>query len=69
MELGCWSAVEGLEKKDLIKFCSQPLPWDHIDTGINKEWLADDLQRAINEQIVPDCSFEGCSNCGVCGPE
>lgn len=44
-----------------------PLPWDHIDTGISKEWLKDDLKRALEAAIVPDCSFEGCSHCGVCG--
>ena len=44
-----------------------PLPWDHIDTGIDKNWLKEDLQRALEAATVPDCSFEGCSHCGVCG--
>jgi radical SAM family uncharacterized protein/radical SAM-linked protein len=44
-----------------------PLPWDHIDTGIDKNWLVADLQRALEAAIVPDCSFDGCSHCGVCG--
>ena len=34
-----------------------------------KAWLAEDLQRALAAAVVPDCSFEGCSSCGVCGPE
>lgn len=46
-----------------------PLPWDHIDTGIDKKWLKEDLQRALQEVVVPDCSFDGCSSCGVCSPE
>ena len=46
-----------------------PLPWDHIDTGIDKTWLQEDLQRALEAAIVPDCSFEGCSHCGVCGTD
>ncbi|MDZ7991279.1 MAG: TIGR03936 family radical SAM-associated protein [Nostoc sp. EfeVER01] len=46
-----------------------PLPWDHIDTGIDKKWLQEDLQRALKAAIVPDCSFEGCSHCGVCGTD
>ncbi|MHC5772911.1 TIGR03960 family B12-binding radical SAM protein [Nostoc sp.] len=45
------------------------LPWDHIDTGIEKKWLQEDLQRALEAAIVPDCSFEGCSHCGVCGTD
>ncbi len=44
-----------------------PLPWDHLDTGINKKWLEDDLMKALEAATVPDCSFEGCSHCGVCG--
>ncbi|NES24902.1 MAG: DUF2344 domain-containing protein, partial [Symploca sp. SIO3E6] len=46
-----------------------PLPWDHLDTGIDKNWLKDDLQRALAAATVPDCSFEGCSHCGVCSTD
>ncbi len=42
------------------------LPWDHLDTGISKQWLKDDLERALAAATVPDCSFDGCSHCGVC---
>ncbi|MFM2123309.1 MAG: hypothetical protein RLZZ589_1746, partial [Cyanobacteriota bacterium] len=62
-------AAEGMEAADLEAFCRQPLPWDHIDSGVDKAWLAEDLQRALAAAVVPDCSFEGCSSCGVCGPE
>jgi radical SAM family uncharacterized protein/radical SAM-linked protein len=44
-----------------------PLPWDHLNTGIDKEWLKADLQRALAAATVPDCAFDGCSHCGVCG--
>ena len=46
-----------------------PLPWDHLDTGIDKAWLKADLQRALDAATVPDCSFDGCSHCGVCGAD
>ena len=69
MELGGWSAVAALDRNDLEAFCAQPLPWDHIDTGIDKRWLAEDLQRALEAAVVPDCSFDGCTSCGVCGPD
>lgn len=45
----------------------RPLPWDHIDTGINKGWLRDELMRALTETLTPDCAFSECSSCGVCG--
>ena len=69
MELGSWSAATALDSTDLEAFCQQPLPWDHIDSGLDKRWLAEDLQRALQASVVPDCSFEGCSECGVCGPD
>jgi len=47
----------------------RPLPWDHLDTGIDKQWLQEDLHRALEAATVPDCSFDGCSHCGVCGLE
>ena len=46
-----------------------PLPWDHLNTGIDKEWLKQDLQRALDAATVPDCAFEGCSHCGICGTD
>ena len=69
LELGEWSAAEGMDPDDLAAFCHQPLPWDHVDSGVDKTWLADDLRQALAAAVVPDCSFDGCSSCGVCGPE
>lgn len=56
-------------QKTAAELLEQPLPWDHIDTGIDKSWLQTDLARALEAAIVPDCSFEGCSHCGVCGTD
>jgi radical SAM family uncharacterized protein/radical SAM-linked protein len=54
---------------DLQSMLEVPLPWDHIDTGIDNQWLKADLQRALEAATVPDCSFDGCSHCGVCGAD
>jgi radical SAM family uncharacterized protein/radical SAM-linked protein len=56
----------GVENPDIL---NAPLPWDHMDSGVSKEWLQEDLKRALEAAIVPDCSFEGCSHCGVCGTD
>ncbi|MEL6350982.1 MAG: TIGR03960 family B12-binding radical SAM protein [Cyanobacteria bacterium J06627_28] len=53
----------------MMAVLEKPLPWDHVDTGIEKSWLQDDLKRALEAAVVPDCSFEGCSHCGICGPD
>ncbi|MDR0417240.1 MAG: TIGR03960 family B12-binding radical SAM protein [Propionibacteriaceae bacterium] len=42
------------------------LPWDHLDFGLDRDWLWDDWQDALAETPVPDCRWEGCSDCGVC---
>lgn len=47
----------------------RPLPWDHIDNGLDKGWLRDELMRALTETLTPDCAFNECSSCGVCGDE
>ena len=57
------------EEKDYELLLDQPLPWDHINSGIEKDWLKEDLKRALEAATVPDCSFEGCSHCGVCGTD
>ncbi|MDJ0843534.1 TIGR03960 family B12-binding radical SAM protein [Crocosphaera sp.] len=62
VEAGEWNVFEG--NTDLY---NAPLPWDHINTGIDKKWLQEDLQRALEAATVPDCAFDGCSHCGVCG--
>jgi radical SAM family uncharacterized protein/radical SAM-linked protein len=42
------------------------LPWDHIDAGITKEFLKEDLERALKMEETPDCKFSRCTQCGVC---
>lgn len=42
------------------------LPWDHLDAGIEKAFLLNELERAQAEAVTPDCRFGACSNCGVC---
>ncbi|NEO35419.1 MAG: TIGR03960 family B12-binding radical SAM protein [Moorea sp. SIOASIH] len=58
---------KGHATRTTLNALDAPLPWDHIDTGIDKNWLKEDLQRALDAATVPDCSFDGCSHCGVCG--
>jgi radical SAM family uncharacterized protein/radical SAM-linked protein len=66
VERGEWNIFQG---EEAVPTYDLPLPWDHIDTGIDKQWLKTDLQKALEAAIVPDCSFDGCSHCGVCGTD
>ncbi|MEU4444467.1 TIGR03960 family B12-binding radical SAM protein [Actinosynnema sp. NPDC050801] len=42
------------------------LPWDHLDSGLDKEWLWADWQDAIDEREQDDCRWTPCFDCGVC---
>nr|MBA3295098.1 B12-binding domain-containing radical SAM protein [Geodermatophilaceae bacterium] len=42
------------------------LPWDHLDSGLDKEWLWADWQDALSEQEQDDCRWTPCFDCGVC---
>ncbi|WP_289018448.1 TIGR03960 family B12-binding radical SAM protein [uncultured Ornithinimicrobium sp.] len=42
------------------------LPWDHIDSGLDKEWLWEDWLDALDEREVEDCRWTPCFDCGVC---
>ncbi|HVM28428.1 MAG TPA: TIGR03960 family B12-binding radical SAM protein [Mycobacteriales bacterium] len=42
------------------------LPWDHLDSGLDKEWLWADWQDALAEQELDDCRWTPCYDCGVC---
>jgi radical SAM family uncharacterized protein len=45
---------------------TEVFPWDHIDSGLDSEWLWEDWQAAIAEENVGDCRWTPCSDCGVC---
>ena len=42
------------------------LPWDFIDHGIKKSYLAREYNRALQEKTSPPCPAEPCNICGVC---
>lgn len=39
-------------------------PWDFIDTGVSKEFLKREYEKALNETVTPNCRMQ-CSGCGV----
>lgn len=39
-------------------------PWDHIDTGVNKTFLWNEFQKALREELTPDCRSD-CAGCGI----
>jgi radical SAM family uncharacterized protein len=45
---------------------AEVLPWDHLDSGLDREWLWEDWQDALTEVEVDDCRWTPCFDCGVC---
>jgi radical SAM family uncharacterized protein/radical SAM-linked protein len=44
----------------------EPLPWDHIDMRIEKEFLKGEWRKAQAAAVTPDCRDNPCVLCGVC---
>ena len=50
---------------------AEVLPWDHLDSGLDKDWLWEDWQDAVDPSSdveVEDCRWTPCYDCGV-GPQ
>jgi radical SAM family uncharacterized protein len=45
---------------------AEVLPWDHLDSGLDKDWLWEDWQDAREQVEVEDCRWTPCYDCGVC---
>jgi radical SAM family uncharacterized protein len=48
---------------------AEVLPWDHLDSGLDRDWLWEDWQDAIDPSgavEVEDCRWTPCFDCGVC---
>jgi radical SAM family uncharacterized protein len=52
---------------------SEVLPWDHLDSGLDRDWLWEDWEDAVSAADpdadipeVEDCRWTPCYDCGVC---
>ncbi len=43
----------------------EPLPWDHIDTLVTKQYYVKEYLKSRMEMLNRDCRYTGCSTCGV----
>ncbi|MFA5904433.1 MAG: TIGR03960 family B12-binding radical SAM protein, partial [Desulfobacula sp.] len=44
----------------------EPLPWDHIDSGVFPGFLKKEFEKAKEMSLTPDCRDNDCTGCGVC---
>lgn len=45
---------------------AEVFPWEHLDSGLERDWLWKDWQDALAERELGDCRWIPCYDCGVC---
>ena len=70
-DLDLWIKAAEKEGVDLERYLksrslSEPLPWEHIDLRVKKDFLLKERQKAYEGKLTRDCRFFKCSNCGAC---
>lgn len=51
---------------DRVRDVCEPLPWDHIDNRVNKSFLKQEWENALEKILTSDCRRGVCHQCGVC---
>jgi radical SAM family uncharacterized protein/radical SAM-linked protein len=61
-------AAHGLDAAGYLRRrpLGEVLPWNHLDAGVSARFLRQDLARAVEGRLTPDCSIERCTYCGAC---
>jgi len=62
-----WEEETGTRTDSLLRArgLEEPLPWDHIDPLVSKEWLKADYRRSREAVWRGDCRSHPCHHCGV----
>lgn len=58
----------GLNLDDFLRTRTkdETLPWQHLQTGVDLQFLKDELDKAKEEIYTPDCRYHACQKCGLC---
>ncbi len=61
------TGVDGTTIANRERALDETLPWQHISAGVTGAYLKIERERARSATPTPDCTFDGCTGCGVCG--
>jgi radical SAM family uncharacterized protein len=61
------AGVDGASIANRERDTAEPLPWSHLSAGLSTPYLLIERSRALAAETTPDCTFDGCTGCGVCG--
>jgi radical SAM family uncharacterized protein/radical SAM-linked protein len=70
---GLWQeALSDVDFKDYLfsynnSDFSTVFPWDHIYTGVKKDYLWGEYKKSLKSELTPDCRACACNDCGLCG--
>ena len=67
---GNWSQAlkasrDSIDKARELRSMDTIFPWDFIDQGISRDFLANEYRKALDAQTSRPC-YDGCRKCGVC---
>jgi len=70
-DLKIWQDAARARNIDLANYLrrrdfAEVLPWQHLDTGVDREFLLAELEKSLKEGYTPDCRVHGCQKCGAC---
>lgn len=70
-DLKTWEEAATLCDIDLADYLrarghDEILPWHHLSSGIDEQFLLDELEKGHEETYTPDCRYHGCQQCGLC---
>jgi radical SAM family uncharacterized protein len=61
------AGIDGASIANRERDIAEPLPWSHLSAGLSTPYLLIERSRALAAETTPDCTFDGCTGCGVCG--
>ena len=61
------AGIDGSSIANRERDTAEHLPWAHLSAGLSTPYLLIERSRARAAETTPDCTFDGCTGCGVCG--
>lgn len=71
-DFGIWEQALADERLQLDFYSSRErsadevFPWEHLGSGVSREFLWREYQAALGETLTGDCRFSACPKCGLC---
>ncbi|MDD2471380.1 MAG: TIGR03960 family B12-binding radical SAM protein [Dehalococcoidales bacterium] len=59
------AGLDPAEYANRQKGIGEPLPWEHISSGVSLKFLVEEYHRAMRGDITPDCRINACNLCGI----